>query len=74
MQLTIDIKNTAIDKVMYLLNNLKSDVKIISTENIPLDIEAIDTNDESYQTVLKLKKEREENPSSFENLDSIKWD
>lgn len=33
MQLTIDIKDSAIDKVMYLLENLKSDVKILKNTN-----------------------------------------
>jgi len=29
MQLTLDIRESAIDKIMYLLDNLKPDVKII---------------------------------------------
>lgn len=33
MQLTIDVKDSALDKVLYLLENLKSDVKIVSTSN-----------------------------------------
>jgi len=32
MLLTIDIKDSALDKIMYLLKNLKSDVKIIETK------------------------------------------
>ncbi len=32
MLLTIDIKDSALDKIMYLLTNLKSDVKIVETE------------------------------------------
>jgi len=29
MQLTIDVKESALDKILYLLENLKSDVKIL---------------------------------------------
>ncbi|MFA5454691.1 MAG: hypothetical protein WC272_05155 [Sulfurimonas sp.] len=29
MQITIDVKDSALDKIMYFLNHLKSDVKII---------------------------------------------
>lgn len=29
MQLTIDVKDSVLDKVLYILENLKSDVKII---------------------------------------------
>lgn len=32
MLLTIDIKDSALDKIMYLLKNLKSDVKIVETK------------------------------------------
>jgi len=39
MQLTIDIRDSALDKIMYILENLKSDIKIIAeskdSTNIP---------------------------------------
>ncbi len=37
MQLTIDVKDSVLDKVLYLLENLKSDVKIIQTEESSFD-------------------------------------
>ena len=74
MQLTIDIKNTAIDKVMYLLDNLKPDVKIISKDDNPLDIEIIEKDDKDFQTIIKSRKEREQNPSDYKDLESIDWD
>ena len=49
MQLTIDIKDSALDKVLYLLENLKSDVKIVNTSNNNiLDIESISKTDKDY--------------------------
>jgi len=38
MQLTIDIKESALDKVMYLLENLKSDIKIVSESKNKINI------------------------------------
>ena len=38
MQLTIDIKESALDKVMYLLENLKSDIKIVSEPKNKINI------------------------------------
>lgn len=58
MQLTIDIKNTAVDKVMYLLDNLKSDVKIISKIDYPLDIDIIEKEDSDYNKILISREER----------------
>ena len=37
MQLTIDIKDSVLDKVLYLLENLKSDIKIIETKTTATD-------------------------------------
>lgn len=73
MQLTIDIKNTAVDKVMYLLDNLKSDVKIISKIDYPLDIDIIEKEDSDYNKILISREERKKNPDDYEDFDSINW-
>lgn len=74
MQLTIDIKDSAIDKVMYLLNHLKSDVKIIysKNENV-LDIQTISKDDEDYTYISNSRNNRQINPSDYVTLDDIKW-
>ena len=74
MKLTIDIKNSAVDKVMYILNNLKSDVKIISSNENPLEIGTINETDEDYKIVLNGRKEIEKNPDNFKDLNSVNWD
>ena len=71
MQLTIDIKESALDKVMYLLNNLKSDVKIVDTNN--LDIEAISAYDKDYRYILDGRKERDTHPENYGTMNDINW-
>ncbi len=71
MQLTIDIKESALDKVMYLLNNLKSDVKII---NNPLDIEVINQCDEDYRCIVDGRKERDLHPENYGTINDVDWD
>ena len=71
MQLTIDIKDSALDKVMYLLNSLKSDVKIVDKS---LNIEVIDKNDEDYHCIIDGRKERVAHPENYGTMSDIKWD
>jgi len=71
MQLTIDIKESAIDKIMYLLDNLKPDVKIIDSDF--LDIEIISENDKDYTYILDGKKERKSYPSNYGTISDINW-
>ncbi|MFY9090173.1 hypothetical protein [Arcobacter aquimarinus] len=74
MQLTIDVKDSALDKVMYLLNHLKSDVKIISKNGIePLDIEMISKEDRDYQILENGRKERLTNLEDYGTIDDINW-
>ncbi|RXJ83110.1 hypothetical protein [Arcobacter cloacae] len=74
MQLTIDVKDSALDKVMYLLNHLKSDVKIISKNGIePLDIEIISKEDSDYQILENGRKERLTNLENYGTIDNINW-
>ncbi len=72
MQLTIDIKENALDKVMYLLKSLKSDVKIVDAN--PLDIDIISIYDKDYKYIIEGRDEREANPQNYGTMDDIKWD
>jgi len=70
MILTLDIKESALDKVLSLLNNLKSDVKIIENS---LDIEVISPYDSDYKYIEDGKQERKSNPENYASMDSIDW-
>lgn len=75
MQLTIDVNDSALDKVMYLLNSLHKDVKIINKyQTSALDIEIIKQNDDDYKSILDARQERKENPQNYVALDSVEWD
>jgi len=74
MQLTIDIKESALDKIMYLLENLKSDVKILTKiDRDFVDIEPIIKDDADYQHILDGREERKTNPQNYGSMDDIEW-
>ena len=74
MQLTIDIKESAIDKIMYLLENLKADVKILTkTDTSSLDIQPITKDDEDYQYIVSGREERKTNPQNYGTMNDIDW-
>jgi len=74
MQLTIDIKESALDKIMYLLENLKSDVKILTKVDTDfLDIQAITKDDEDYQHILDGREERKTNSQNYGSMNDIGW-
>jgi hypothetical protein len=75
MQLTIDVKNSAADKILYFLEHLKEDVTIISrSPNSDLNIEVIEENDPDYKYIVQGREERKEHPESYVAEDAIKWD
>ena len=75
MQLTIDIRDSAIDKIMYILDSLKADVKIIKKSDASsLDIERVSKNDLDYQLILNGRDDRKNNLKNYGSLDDIKWD
>lgn len=75
MQLTIDIRDSAIDKIMYILDSLKADVKIIKkSDTNSLDIERVSKNDSDYQLILNGRDDRKNNLKNYGSLDDIKWD
>jgi len=75
MQLTIDVKESALDKIMYLLENLKSDVKILTkVDTNLLDIEPLTQYDEDHKFIKNGREERKSNPQNYGTLSDIDWD
>ena len=75
MLLTIDIKDSAIDKIMYFLEHLKDDVTIVeNSHDKSFDIEVINKDDPDYKYIIQGRKEREEHPENYVAEDAIKWD
>ena len=72
MQLTIDIKESAVDKIMYLLTSLKKDVTIVSKE--PLDIEEIKSSEKDFEYMQIQKSLREKNQKEYQTFETINWD
>ena len=72
MILTIQIKDSAVDKIMYFLEHLKDDVTIVSKDyELSSDIEPINENDLDYKYILQGRKERKENPENYVSEDTI---
>jgi hypothetical protein len=69
MQLTIDVKNSAVDKILYFLEHLKEDVTIISrspeVDETNLDIEVIEEDDPDYSYVREARARREKGEKSY---------
>jgi len=67
MQLTIDVKDSVVDKIMYLLDSLK-DVKIIRRTDTQL-IETVSDKEQSYyENVLHNMSEDDKIVSSKESI------
>ena len=68
MQLTIDIKDSVVDKIMYLLDNLKSDVKIIRRTDTKA-IESVSNEEQNYyESLLHNMSEDDKIVSSKESV------
>ena len=75
MQLTIDIRESALDKIIYLLNSLKPDVKILDAKvSDSLDIQEITPEDEEYAVLQKSREQRDSHLQDYGSLDDIEWD
>ncbi len=75
MQLTIDVKESALDKIMYLLEHLENDVKIISqTPSSGLDIEVVEESDPDFKYIARGREERKSHPENYLSEDEIDWD
>lgn len=71
MQITIDVKNGAVDKILYLLEHLKDDVTIISrSPKSDLEIEVIREDDPDYGYVKEARERREKGEKTY-SLDEV---
>ena len=65
MEITLDIKDSAYEKMVYFLNNfMKDDVKIIKTSN-EIVLESISKDDPDYKYVLKAREARKNGEKSY---------
>ena len=62
MQLTIDIKEGAIDKVLDILSKLKDDIQIVDYEK---DIEIISKDEEDYRLIEEARIRRKNGEKSY---------
>jgi hypothetical protein len=60
---TIKIKESAFDKVMYLLDHLKDDVQII--EKHEFDLEIINKENSDYKYILDGRKRRDNGEKTY---------
>ena len=72
MLLTIDVKESALDKIMNFLSSLQSEVKVIDRSDT-LDIEVVTPDDEDYKYILRGREERKLHPENYGRLDDINW-
>lgn len=71
MQITIDVKNGAVDKILYLLEHLKDDVTIISrSPKSDLEIEVIREDDPDYGYVKEARERRKKGEKTY-SLDEV---
>ena len=71
MQITIDVKNGAVDKILYLLEHLKDDVTIISrSPESDLELEVVRENDPDYGYIKKAREAREKGEKTY-SLDEV---
>jgi len=74
-QLTIDVKDSALDKIIYLPEHLKNDVKIVSQKpSANLDIEVVEESDPDFGYIARGRKERKSHPEKYLSEDEIDWD
>lgn len=75
MQLTIDVKDSAIDKILYFLEHLKADVKILKkVDTNALDIEPLTQEDKDHSYIKNGRKERKIHPENYGTFNDVSWD
>ena len=75
MQITLDIKDSALDKILYFLEHLRDDVKIIAKQDTSR-LEIIDKNDPDFQYIIEAQQRRDEGEKIYslnEILQEYKW-
>lgn len=69
MIVTIDIRESAYDKVLYFLNHLKGDVEILNRDNTePTKEEILDHIKEALQEVKLIQESKLPSQGSLQNL------
>jgi hypothetical protein len=68
MQLTIDIKESALDKVMYLLENLKQDVRILKKEKLSVIEQVSNEEQKDLESILDSMTEDDKQISHSKTL------
>jgi len=69
MQITLEIKDSALDKILYFLEHLKDDVTIVSQQENP-KLEIIDENDPDFSYIIKARRRRDEGEKTY-SIDEI---
>ncbi len=70
MQVTLDIKESAVDKIMYFLEHLKDDVKIMPHHQNSLKLEVVNENDPDYSYIIKARQRRANGEKTY-SLDEL---
>lgn len=71
MQLTIDVKESALDKIMYFLEHLKNDVTIVDKRSSgDLNIEMIVKDDPDYGYIKKARERRTRGEKTY-SIDEV---
>ena len=68
MLLTIDVKERNIDKILYLLENLKDDITIVDRDDLNLEI--IDEDDPDYKYIMEARDARDKGEKTY-SLDEV---
>jgi hypothetical protein len=68
MTLTLDIKDSAFDKIIYFLSHLGDDVKVVNT--LDQNIEAIEPADSDYAFIMDARLRRADGEKCY-SLDEI---
>ena len=64
MQITLEIKDSALDKILYFLEHLKDDVTIVSQQENP-KLEIIDENDPDFSYIIEARRRRDEGEKTY---------
>jgi len=75
MIVTIDIKDSVADKILYFLDQFKNDVKILEKDSKSadtLDIEEIKEDDEDFKYILEAREARKNGEKTYTIDEMIK--
>jgi len=70
MTVTIDIKDSVADKILYFLESFKNDVKILNANDTAVNIEEISKDDLDYNYIVDARQKRLEGENTY-SLDEM---